>query len=95
MKQKFKVGDYLIGAGKANKYPSTSIGCICQITCIERKDEYGYDSRYNGKLGASVNMIWHPDEARTSGGDRINLPVYRSFSGFKKISKAKAMSYLL
>ena len=95
MKQKFKVGDYLIGAGKANKYPTTSIGSICQITCIERKDEYNHNSYYNGKLAASVKLIYHPDKAEMPNLDDVYLPVYRSFRGFKKISKAKAMAYLL
>lgn len=88
IKNKFNVGDYIIGIKSADIfYPLTGKGCICRITKLIRNDNKEY---------AAVEVIYHPtDEKPILSGAWDDVLVYSSFKGFKKISKEKAMSYLI
>jgi hypothetical protein len=78
IKNKFKVGDYIIGTKSATGYyPLTSEECICKITKLIRNGNKEY---------SSVEVIWHPTDKRPRSNDWKNVLVDNSFRGFKKIS---------
>jgi hypothetical protein len=96
MKRKsgFHNGDYIMGNKLANRYyPTTIAGCVCQIT--DANPTTGYAVAYvHGRPGAEVKILFHPCKEQVIGS-WDGLIVYRSFIGFRKITREEAMAYLL